>query len=212
VAVLQKFVDNSAPISTADGRSAGGGGSDIESAALSVELMLQLSFLFATDDEMRESYFSQCGHEILGTLSRMEDMPPDRTLDQNTLLSIGHLKSRLQPKTAVVTPTATISDKKHVMLSYAWGANKACVVALGQQLRKLGLDVWRDEEGSSILPAMCGATDDAMAEAIEQSSAVIVCISPAYKRSANCRMEGKWLFFSCFYYFFVNSKVVVCLI
>ena len=53
--------------------------------------------------------------------------------------------------------------------------------------------------------------DDAMAEAIEQSSAVIVCISPAYKRSANCRMEGKWLFFSCYYYYFVNSNVVVCL-
>ena len=52
--------------------------------------------------------------------------------------------------------------------------------------------MWRDEDGTAIVPAMSGDTDDRMAEAIEASSFIIICISPAYKNSANCRIEAKY--------------------
>ena len=67
------------------------------------------------------------------------------------------------------------------MLSYAWGAKKDLVVGLAVALRGLGFDVWRDEEGSEIVPSMSGDTDERMAQAIESSHTVIVCVSPQYK-------------------------------
>lgn len=39
---------------------------------------------------------------------------------------------------------------------------------------------------------MSGETDSRMAEAIEASSFVVVCVSSKYKDSANCRMEAKY--------------------
>ena len=59
-------------------------------------------------------------------------------------------------------------------------------------MRAKGVDVWRDEEGSQCVPAMSGSTDDCMAAAIEHSHTIIVCVSRAYKASANCRMEAKY--------------------
>ena len=54
--------------------------------------------------------------------------------------------------------------RKHVMISYAWGAKKELAVALGAELRSLGYEVWRDEEGSAIVPSMSGDTDERMAQ------------------------------------------------
>ena len=82
--------------------------------------------------------------------------------------------------------------RKHVMISYAWGAKKELAVALAAELRSLGYEVWRDEEGSAIVPSMSGDTDEPMAQAIEASHAVIVCVSPQYKESVNCRSEAQY--------------------
>ena len=78
------------------------------------------------------------------------------------------------------------------MISYSWAVKKQLVVLFCKFLRAAGLDVWRDEEGSNILSEMKGATDERMAEAIELSHTVIICVSSNYKTSANCRQEGKY--------------------
>jgi hypothetical protein len=39
---------------------------------------------------------------------------------------------------------------------------------------------------------MSGSTDVCMADAIEHSHTIIICVSPAYKASANCRTEAKY--------------------
>ena len=54
--------------------------------------------------------------------------------------------------------------RKHVMVSYAWGAKKELAAALAAELRSLGYEVWRDEEGSAIVPSMSGDTDERMAQ------------------------------------------------
>ena len=54
---------------------------------------------------------------------------------------------------------STISSKGsgvHVMMSYAWATNKPLVEAVTGILKKNGVDVWRDEEGSSKLGKMSG--------------------------------------------------------
>ena len=41
---------------------------------------------------------------------------------------------------------------------------------------------------------MAGSIIDAMATAVEQSAALILCYSEAYKNSANCRQEAQYGF------------------
>ncbi len=91
-----------------------------------------------------------------------------------------------------VVPVPPKISGRHCMVSYSWSCNKDLVVQLCRRLREANIDVWRDEEGSSILPEMKGATDDCMAEAIELSHTVIICVSNQCKCSANCRQEAKY--------------------
>ena len=83
---------------------------------------------------------------------------------------------------------------QHVMISYCWNRNAKpeLIKLLHQRLKSAGYDVWRDEEGSSLVPSMNGSIDDRIAEALERSAIVIICVSQAYKLSANCRMEASY--------------------
>ena len=83
-------------------------------------------------------------------------------------------------------------EEKHIMISYCW-EQKNAVVALTKYLKdRHGYDICRDEEGSSLMPPMSGSTDAWMADAIEKSVIIIVCVSPAYNRSVNCQKEARF--------------------
>jgi hypothetical protein len=90
------------------------------------------------------------------------------------------------------TATPLDTANKHIMLSYSWRFGKEKVVALASALRGAGFDVWRDEEGSSVMHPMGGCADDTMAKAVEKSFLVICCISRHYKESPNCRSEAQY--------------------
>ena len=73
--------------------------------------------------------------------------------------------SLAQPEiTAAPSSSGGSGVRKHVMISYAWGAKKELVVAFTAELRSLGYEVWRDEEGSTLVPSMSGDTDERMAQ------------------------------------------------
>ncbi len=172
----------------------GGGGSDPECAQLCMELLLQLSFCYPSEGEWRSAVAQQCP-DLHAVLLAVRDLPPDRSLEVHSMLTLNHLLVTLHsaaPSPAVAAPTAAAACKQHAMLSYCWGAKKELVVELAASLRAKGVNVWRDEEGSQCVPAMSGSTDDCMADAIERSHTIIICVSPAYKASANCRMEAKY--------------------
>ncbi|CAD5120164.1 DgyrCDS8741 [Dimorphilus gyrociliatus] len=75
--------------------------------------------------------------------------------------------------------------KGHIMISYQWG-NQPLIKEIKSGLAKRGYNVWLDIE------KMNGSTLEAMAEAVEQSQVILVCMSPKYKQSANCRMEAEY--------------------
>ena len=66
------------------------------------------------------------------------------------------------------------------MISYDWG-HKALVRTVYDQLEHSGFKVWID------FKQMGGSTLQAMAEAVENASVVLVCVSQRYKDSPNCR-------------------------
>lgn len=172
-----------------------GGGDDVESAEAAIECLLQLSFYFDSDEDLQSKYMTP-DLGIVDLMTALLALPSSRKaqLSSASKQSASSLLKRLTAKkTASVSDVATSSGKsQHVMLSYAWSASKVRVAELQRQLMEHGYDVWRDETGSSVLGGMSGNTDEVMAEAIETSAAIIVCVSSPYKESANCRMEGKY--------------------
>jgi GTPase SAR1 family protein len=96
--------------------------------------------------------------------------------------------------TAVLLPPVNPTNPSHIMLSYAWGCNKDHVIAMERKLKKKGYDIWRDENGSSIVPAMGvdGSTIQCMADAVQKSSWVIIFVSREYFNSENCQKEAEY--------------------
>jgi hypothetical protein len=93
-----------------------------------------------------------------------------------------------------IGPPVNPTNPSHIMLSYAWGCNKDHVIAMERQLKEKGYDIWRDENGSSIVPAMGvgGSTFECMARAVEDSSLVIIFVSREYFKSENCKREADY--------------------
>ena len=176
---LRLFVEDR-PALQQSGNSAEGGGADIPSARYAVSALVQLSFLHESDAS-------------LPTL-----MPPDlqlpslleafaassKDVGDDTRLQARSLAKRLTPKAednsvpSRQTPSM-MQRRKHVMLSYCWAdaAKPELVKALGKVLQEQGIDVWRDETGSSLVGPMSDSTDETMALAVEASSVVVICVS-----------------------------------
>jgi hypothetical protein len=90
-----------------------------------------------------------------------------------------------QGASIATTAGDVLASDGHVMLSYCWN-EQAAVLAVRSALRAHGYNVWIDVE------QMKGSTVDAMAQAIEGASVVLMCVSKGYKESANCRLEANY--------------------
>ena len=77
--------------------------------------------------------------------------------------------------------------EKHVMISYSW-AQKPLALKLNEYLKSKDVKVWIDVE------QMAGSVLEAMADAVENSSAVLICISQRYKESSNCQIESEYVY------------------
>ncbi|KAL6761002.1 armadillo-type protein [Haematococcus lacustris] len=75
----------------------------------------------------------------------------------------------------------------HVMLSYEWGCQQS-VMLIKTELQAAGYKTWMD------IDKMSGSTLEAMARAVEDSAAVVVCVSKRYKESQACRTEAEYAF------------------
>lgn len=82
-------------------------------------------------------------------------------------------------------PSVQVSSKKHVMISYCH-ANKDVCRKLNSILKSKGYETWMDYEHpfNNILQAM--------ANAVENASVVLLCYSEAYKMSPYCRLEAEY--------------------
>lgn len=191
---LRLFVDEKPPLISPAGGNAEGGGTDLPSARYAVITLAQLSFLHESDDSlltlMPPDLQLPSLLEAFAASPRNKNIP-DNALDRS-VADIGDdarqqarsLAKRLSLKTAnhaIPSPEtfAVQHQRKHVMLSYCWAdaAKPNLVKALGQLLKNEGIDVWRDEIGSSLVGPMSDSTDETMALAVEASSVVVICVS-----------------------------------
>ncbi|XP_046563068.1 uncharacterized protein LOC124271941 [Haliotis rubra] len=75
----------------------------------------------------------------------------------------------------------------HAMISYQW-ADQKLVLKIKESLRQKGYRIWMDVDH------MEGSTLQTMAEAVQNASVVLVCMSERYKLSQNCRSEAEYAF------------------
>ena len=190
----------------------GGGTNDLESTELAIEVLFLLSFHFPMDDELQKSFIA-ASSDYVELLEKLKSgQPPSRHVGTDAHKKLHNLSLRLKNTVAGTNATALVSKPivdetissstsnangpppKHVMLSYCWNstANPQFVKALAAELRTMGIDVWRDEDGSTIVPPMSGSVDERMADAIQASDTIVICVSSAYKKSSNCRLEASY--------------------
>ena len=195
VDVLVQYRDDAPKLEVPGVGTAGGGGDDTESVNNCLETLLQLSFFYGSDDSLRDDYMvPKLG--LAELLRAVLALPPARKqmsheARRNAINLLARLDSRRKNFVEVADANRKFT-RQHVMLSYSWASKKDTVTKLGNTLKDLGYEVWRDEVGSALVGGMSGDVDDRMAEAIEASGYIIVCVSPQYKESANCRMEAKY--------------------
>ncbi len=70
--------------------------------------------------------------------------------------------------------------ENHVMISYQWDV-QGTLIKVKNRLQAAGYKIWMD------LEQMGGSTLESMANAVENSSVILMCVSQKYKESANCR-------------------------
>jgi hypothetical protein len=173
VAVYQNFVSN-----------AGGGGQDYETVQNLLEMTLQLSFYYDAERNNEHLFnveFNKPEFHLGDKVNRLLNLSEDRAKvfpfeARQYVLTLEH---RLNPKIEISTAPAMYvtsntesftngnsvtnnsllpvnAKAQHVMLSYSWLCKKEHVIALGNSLKRMGYDVWRDEDGSSLVPPMSG--------------------------------------------------------
>jgi hypothetical protein len=143
----------------------------------------------ASEDDVTMKESEQAAANLLGRLGykRLEEEAKVREGKREE-----EVAAKLQESSASATSVQGASQ--HVMLSYCWNKNASphLVKELGEKLKSLGVEVWRDEDGSALVHKMEGSTDETMALAIENAAVMIVFCSQEYKESSNCRLECKY--------------------
>ena len=74
------------------------------------------------------------------------------------------------------------TTKAQLMVSYQWDSQEQ-VLEIARALKQLGFQIWIDVE------KMSGDIFDKMAEAVEGSTVVLICMTSKYEKSANCKRE-----------------------
>lgn len=88
---------------------------------------------------------------------------------------------------AVAKPVVLSSRKYKIMISYAH-KDKIAFLQIHEELVKDGFNVWIDRD------CLYGSTMIGIANAIENSENVLICMSNAYKESVYCQSEAHYAF------------------
>ncbi len=83
--------------------------------------------------------------------------------------------------------SASESNEQHIMISYQWDSQDMCICIKNELEKRLNRKVWIDLEN------MRGHTMQAMANAIEQASCVLICMTSKYSQSKNCKYEADYV-------------------
>jgi len=136
------------------------------------------------DPESRQKLLDKGAMNLLLHFEETAKASEGRSLHRAYQLAMWNLKGESGlPKTKVFS--SSTNQRAHVMVSYSW-KQKERMRQLASFLKKEGFSIWIDVE------QMKGSALDKMAEAVENSSVIIVGVSASYKESQHCRTEAQY--------------------
>lgn len=146
--------------------------------ARAVNTPIQSDGMFHHEDE-RIFYFSREDDEHTAI----------ETIEKGNVIPDGNVWNPF-PSEKIIEQPFNSSGKRYnydLMISYSH-QDKKLVHQIYYQLLKNGLKVWMDLEN------MYGSTIDRMAEAIQNSQLILVCMSLKYQTSPYCKTEGQYMY------------------
>ncbi|KAK6476774.1 hypothetical protein HHUSO_G23263 [Huso huso] len=145
-----------------------------------IKVVWQLAFHQTTREKLKENSDLM---KLLEELSKDSDSGVSNTAQGARWVIEKQAEEKSKTKRESSQPETT----GHVMISYQW-ENQKVMLEVNKRLQSVGIKVWMDVEH------MAGSTLQAMAEAVEKAYVVVICISPKYKESPNCRTEAEYSF------------------
>lgn len=150
--------------------------------ALIMKLLYQLCFDKNVADLLKND-------EILSYIKEIsdDDNVKNKRLKHHTKGLIWLIEGKSQSRS--VSPVQIDQDNNddgHIMISYNSRSRDLCL-KIKEELEKRNFKVWIDVE------KIHGATLDSMADAIEKSKCVLVCVTEKYKLSTNCRLVSYFI-------------------
>ncbi|XP_072028059.1 uncharacterized protein [Amphiura filiformis] len=157
-----------------------------EEKELAIKALWNLAFV----DNIRANSEVQKAKSALRQLARSEDKSLSDASSYALWEISGHREGISTTRQTDYPPSyeetvRSDSESTHLMLSYQWD-HQETVRSIGESLTRAGYKIWMD------IFDMSGNTLDAMAEAVETSSAFIMCATEKYKMSRNCRSEAEY--------------------
>lgn len=145
-----------------------------------LEILLALSFTKDASSYLKENE---------KFMSYIRNLSSNVNTGKSSLLRAAEaLLWKLEEETvAVAKPTISNSYRYDIMISYSHSDKRLCH-QIYEQLIKDEFRVWIDRED------MHGSPMVAMANAIENSNIVLICMSDAYKQSVYCQSEAHYAF------------------
>ncbi|XP_046563071.1 uncharacterized protein LOC124271945 [Haliotis rubra] len=99
----------------------------------------------------------------------------------------GERENQKLKKKDVMKKDRKVKDAGHIMISYQW-ADQKMLIKVKEFLKGHNFKVWMNIDN------MEGSKLQTMAEAVENASVVLVCMSEGYKLNQNCRSEAEYAY------------------
>jgi hypothetical protein len=140
--------------------------------------------------------FGQAGPSLAGQADKFKKEVGENKSKERSTKETKETKEPTKETTETKEPTQetkeSTDDKEKpeqydMMISYCWAQKELCH-RINDRLEKEGYSVWLDRD------EMRGSIVESMAEAVENSRCVLICMSSDYKSSTNCQAEAEYAY------------------
>ena len=145
----------------------------------SFRLLWQLCFDINVAEDIRNDY------KLYSIIQGVSFLKKPEELLKSCNGMIWLMDEKYKPKKEKVSVPKVMTKSKHIMISYNSKSKEMCL-KIKTALEKEGYKIWID------VVNIHGSSLEAMANAIEESYCVLMCMTARYKQSANCRLEAEY--------------------
>jgi hypothetical protein len=150
--------------------------------------LIALECLFVMSFNKKASEILKKNQEFMSDIEKLAN--DNRITDERVKKAVDGLLWKLEKEDEFIqqqeTTTIKQNDEFDLMISYSWN-DKLLIHQIYKYLtEQFNYTIWLDEN------QMSGSLCQAMAQAVEKSKFVLICMSETYKASENCRNEAEY--------------------